>query len=203
MITVEIDQAQLAKVEFMLAGIKDGSSTVLMRSINKTLSGVQTDLNKETRKILNIKASRVKKDMSVYKATKTRLRGQVDSSGRPVGLTNFTGTAQRKSGVSVSVRKDTPRTILKRAFIATGLNNNTHVFWRTWHGVKRDGVASVHYAKLPRRYRLPIKTLYGPRIQDIQSDPAVINPVQNAAGVRLKTNINHELSYFLEKYNNG
>ncbi|MCK9324585.1 MAG: phage tail protein [Bacteroidales bacterium] len=201
MITVEMDKAQLAKVEFMLAGIEGGTAKVLMRAINNTLSGVQTDLNKETRKILNITASRIKKDVTISKATSTRLCAQVSSAGRPVGLTNFTGTKQRAKGVSVSVRKDTPRSIIRGAFIAKGLNDNEHVFWRKWHSYKNPVNSKIVYAKLPAKYKLPIKTLYGPRIQDIQGQTEVIEPVQAAAGVRLRTRIDHELTYFLRKYN--
>lgn len=200
MIHVEIDKAQLAKVEWMLTGIKDGSATVLMRSINRTLTGAKTDLDRATRKILNIKSARVKKDMYTKPASAGRLSGRVGSCGRPVGLTQFTGTRQTKTGVSVSVRKDTRRKVIPRAFIADGRNNNTHVFWRKWHEVKRPSKNLV-YAKLPRKYRHPLKSLYGPRIQDIQSQPEVTGPVQEQATVRLKKRIDHELTYLLRKYN--
>ena len=199
MIQIEIDKAQLAKVEFMLAGIEDGSATVLMRAINRTLTGVKTDLDRETRKILNIKSSRVKKDMSSSTASKARLRGQVNSAGKPVGLTQFSGTKQKKKGVSVSVRKDTRRSIIQRAFIAKGRGDNIHVFWRKWSGTRQPH-KNIAYAKLPRKYRLPIKTLYGPRIQDIQADPAVQQGVQVKASGRLNTRIAYELNYLLRKY---
>ena len=52
---------------------------------------------------------------------------------------------------------------------------------------------------MPKKYRLPIKQLYGPSIPAIFGKDPVINPVLKSADERLEKNLKHELDYELRR----
>ena len=49
---IEINKQDLAKVESAMTGIKNGYKKVLVRSLNKTITGVRTDAVREIGKLL-------------------------------------------------------------------------------------------------------------------------------------------------------
>jgi len=88
--------------------------------------------------------------------------------------------------------------VIRHAFIAWA-KNAENVFWRTYTGPRAKPRIGFAYAKMPRAYRFPIERLTGPRIQDIYADPPIFNGVIQKAGDRMKSNLDHELSYELSK----
>jgi hypothetical protein len=204
MAQVKIDQGKLDEISTILRDIENGAARALMRAINRVLAGVKTDLSTETRKILNLKKARVDQDIHTRQASLNRMTASVVSQGRTVGLATFTGTREVRKGVSASVRKDRPRKIIPRAFLATLRHGNVQAAWRKWHDAPAKPVRPAgdkYYGKLPKKYRLPMATLYGPRIQDIQDDYGVIEPVQAKAWDRLRARLDHEVNFLLKKAN--
>lgn len=197
MIRIDINKGDLVNVERMLDGIKNGAPKVLVRSLNKTLTGVKTDASAEIRAIITAKKSVVDKTFRTVKATVTELSALFESKGKPLPLIDYS-VRQVQAGVSVQVKRATARSVIKGAFIATVKSGHKGAFWREWHGEKQPK-RKIAYGKLPKIYRLPVKQLYGPRIPDILSNEPVIAVVLKKAGERLHTNIEHELSYELSK----
>lgn len=56
---------------------------------------------------------------------------------------------------------------------------------------------------LPEDYRLPVRALYGPRIQDYISDPVHMALLSKMAGDRLIKNMQHEVEYLLSLAKKG
>lgn len=198
MLEIKINEKDKANIQRMLREIPQKVPLVISRSINKTLTGVKTDAAKEIAQVLNVKQATIKETMTIQKATPKILSAWFRSTGKLIPLAKFSGVRQTKMGVSVKVRKDKPRTILRHTFIAKK-GEHTGVFWRKWQGA-RQPVKKIAYAKLPRFMRFPVEELYGPRIPDYLSEKGpIMDRVLQSADARLHKNINHELDYELSK----
>lgn len=204
-IDIRLDRSDVDAVSRALSGIRGGAETAIMRAVNRALTGVKTDMAKETAKVLNLTQKRIKKDITVSKANKTTLAGKVTSKGKPVNLEQFKAK-QKKKGVSVKVMKSGGRKTIPGAFIFIGRNSNRLVGWRKktdanaqYIGTKRKDT-NMEYGALPRKYRLPIESLYGPRIQDITARPEIMRAIEDGAGVRLEKELAHQVQRILDKH---
>jgi len=198
---ITISKRDLLSVEVALMGIQNGAVKALNRAINKSLTGVRTDKTNEAAKVLNMKKTDIRNAIKIGRATWSKLTGVVSRTGRPVPLAKFKQTRQTKKGVSVLVKTGGQRTILKHAFIATMRSGHVGVYWRE----DREFVATGAPAKLPARaygalpegYRLPIKELYGPRVEDILAEAGVMARIIELANERMKKNLEYETNYML------
>lgn len=196
MITIALNPNDLAKVNRLLGDMKNAVPKVLVRSLNKTLTGVKTDASTAIRAVINAKKATVDASFRTVNATAAILTAHFESKGKPLPLIEFSAR-QTQQGVSVQVLKNTPRTVVAGAFIQT-IQRSGHkgVFWRVWHGAKQPK-RKLAYGKLPAKFRLPIKERFGPRVPDILSNEPVMQTVLTKANERLHTNIEHELNYEL------
>jgi len=174
----------LEDAQKLLSGIKGGSRKAIVRTLNKTVGtssgGVQSDATKAVAQEFNLTQKNIKRDFSVKKAKYSDLSAYVKSKGKPVPLGRFVRTRQTKKGVSVLVKKNRPRTVIRHAFIPKLKSGHTGVFWR-------EG-----------KPRLPIKQRFGPRIPDIFSNQEVMAPILKKAQERLDKNFSHEVDFLLE-----
>jgi len=160
------------------------SPKIIYRSINKALTGVRTDAVDAIYKKLNLTKTRIRKDFDKpVKAYASKLRGSIAARGKPVGLMSF-GAKQLKNGtISVKVLRSGSKKKLKHSFIATA-KGAENVWWRKTI-YKRPIKPGVNYAKLPKKYRLPIELRSGPRIEDIFADRVVYEDVEKKGWDRL------------------
>lgn len=206
-LNIKIDKQDLADVKKMLRGIDDGAYTTLMRSINKAVTGGRTDVNREVRKVLNLKASRVKKNISIKKAGKQSLSAFIQAKGRPISLIQYGARQSTKKGVTVKVKKDSGRKRVPHAFIAEAKQGGPKVFVRGQYGDYSRHVGKGRpyrpgfpYSALPKKYRKPITVLRGPRVEDILDDPPVMKEVESSINDRLSKEMKHQVDYILNKY---
>ena len=202
-LNLEINPAQIREVELMFAGIQNSAVKVLTRAINKTLTGARTDMTDEAYQELNTTKTVIRSSIVVEKASWANLTGKTSRAGKPLSLAKFTGTAQRVKGVSVKVLRSGKRSILGHAFIATMKSGHVGVFWRkddTFVGYadkpKLDG---LEYGRLPEKYRLPIKELFGPRVEDILAKAERWENVESKANARLLKNMEAEIAFELSR----
>ena len=188
---LKVNETDLLAVKTMFAGVKGAYKRIVMRSINKTLTNTRVLAVKEIGKDLNLTQARIKLDFHEDRASMTRIRGRLFSTGEPISLTTYRGTRQLKAGVKIRVHKSKSATLLKHAFIefkGTG-SGARQVFWRRYKGRRVKPRPGFTYAKLPYSYRYPLERLTGPRIEDEYSKPKVINPVIKYAGERFAINM--------------
>lgn len=198
------DLEEVRKTLRFLSG--DEARKALARSINKTLTGVKTDASVEVRKIITAKKSAVDQTFKTSKVNMNNLTASFRSTGRPLPLINY-APKQTSAGVSVQVKKDRPRKVIPRTFIATvrtakqkelGFAGHKGVFWRKRHDKTLSKKGRFFAAgTLPAKYRLPIEQLFGPRIPDIMSNKPVFDKLQKAAGERLLKNTEREVDFLL------
>lgn len=185
--SIKIDQGDLNRVRNMLDGIKKAPDKVFVRALNKTLTGVKTDASAKVREDLNVTKKAVDATIKIQRASTKNMTAALHSTGKPLPLIAFTGTRQTKKGVSVLVKKRTPRSVIPGTFIRTmPKTGHKGVFWRAKSGGR---IAP----------RLPISERFGPRVPDILSNEPVMKDVLQKADARLHKNIDHELKYELSK----
>ena len=211
-VNISLSQADLAAVEELLRGIKDGAATVIYRSVNKGLSHAQTQAVKAVGGDLMLKASRIKKDFSLRKASKSDLSGSVLAVGQPVGLLNFSANPVKK-GYSVKVKRSGSRALLKHAFKAKtrklrndGSNYDTeHLWWRSYSG-PRSGTGTKnagYFAGLPSGHPMKgpeLERLTGPRIEDIFGREDILSDVEAKAADKIVEDLGKETYNLLRRY---
>jgi hypothetical protein len=202
---VKLNKADLIAVDTMLTGVKSAYPRVVYRSINSTLGTSKTYASKEIGLVLNLTATRIKKDFKMYKAGPSNLKGSLVAKGKPINLATFKGTRQTQKGISVQVLVGSPRKIIKHAFIwkrttKAGSEAKT-AFWRK-EIMKRPYDKTIPYGFLAKTgiiKSLPVETLSGPRIEDIYSRSMLLDKVLKNAGDKYAENIDRNLTYELSK----
>lgn len=180
MTAVQINQADVAKVQALLGDLKDKYKSVMTTSINKTLTTARTQATARIANEINLKSSRIKQDFSIKKANYGDISGSLKATGEPVGLINF-GANQTQKGVSVKVLKSSSRSLIKHAYIAAR-GSKEHVYWRKnrmpgtgkWPVGKKT---NINWRNVAPKFKLPVERLTGPRIEDIFAKSEVLDPV--------------------------
>jgi hypothetical protein len=199
---ISISEKDLNSVKTLLQGIKDGAPKVTLRAMNKTLTGIRTDITDEVGAILTAPKAVIENAVSVNEATLQRLSGSILVTGKPLPLSSFS-TRQTPTGISVQVKKGRPHAVIPGTFIITtkyGRPGVTGVYWRKWHAAAAKGPRkNIPYKKLPEFYRLPIRELFSSSVANIAGDEPVMTSVLKKADERLHENLEHELDCELSK----
>lgn len=160
----------------------------IVRALNKTAMQARTQAVREVRAVgYNIKASTVRKAITLYRARGDNPVAMLKARGLPIPLIEY-GAKQTKSGVSVRVKSG--RKTLRHAFMATMKSGHTGVFERVGKGHKR-------VTKKGRSYMsgLPIKELYGPSIPDSLSNEAVEKTLAKFIADKYPAILKHEIAW--------
>jgi|GEM_PF-2246573 hypothetical protein len=176
------------KVTVKIEGIDEALAAVdpkickkaLAKTVRRMGQKFKAVATKEVRKTYNIKAKRLKERIKTRTATSDNgFVWTLKVDGRQTGLVGF-GARQVKKGVSVRVRKDRGRKVIKGAFIAPGKSGNVHVFRRV------DGK------------RLPIeakKTLSVPQM----FNDKIVEKAKKEVAESFSDELKHHLDYYLGK----
>lgn len=210
---LKFDEGDLLKVNLLLGEVKNGAPKVMTRAINKTLTFTKSEAVKTIAIDLNLTQDRIREDFWTVKADFENVSGAVWAHGRPVNLSSFIGTTETVSdfngGVSVKVKKSGSRVRLRHAFLWTrfkkpGLSINPETgaligdiaqtaFQREWHDYHTFRSRFSPWKKFGPKYRLPVETLSGPRIEDEYAKDRVMNPVLIETKAELDRRLNEEL----------
>lgn len=186
-IRIQLNRADVEELNALLSALDSDSRTkAIVRAMNKTAKGVRTDISREVRQRVNIKAADVKTGIKLWMANKNRPSVRVTISGKRRPLMMF-GARQTKAGVSVQVYKTEGRKVIPRAFIATGKGSGQqNVFWRAKAG---DGKLVGRYP-IHKRYGLALPEAFEWTSREV---------VESQARERLKKNLTHEIDYLLQE----
>ena len=174
MLNIQIE-TNLKEVDVFLTGLKEKALVKsTRRSLNRTLSQFQTQLNRKIRQRRKLKASEIKRRfLRLEKAKGNMLRtmnAELAVSGDPVGLIRFViGKKEPKSQAGIPVNKRKPitvqirpgkRTKLEHVFIAKGKGGKNQVFRRKTtksFPIVKQSTASL--SKMVERpgFRLPLE----------------------------------------------
>lgn len=180
---ITIDASQLRQADKVLQHIKGGTPRALNAAINRTLSGMRTDMTQRVRQTYNIKAGDVRSSLKIRKSSLQTLRGEVQSTGSPMRLIKFrvspaTPAPGRRKPIKAAVKKGSLKPV-SGAFVAQ----------------MRSGTIGVFSRKTSRR--LPINMLYGPGVPTMLNEPEVNKFIQDKAEERLSQRFDHEVRRLL------
>ncbi len=203
---IELNKRMFNEVKAAMSEIKNGYKKVLVTSINKTLTTTKVQATARIGNELNLKAGRIKQNLSIQKANYDKISGALISQGEPIGLINFSASSVAK-GVTVKVLRSESRSLLKHAYIATGRRSTKqHVFWRKDRDkmpqAKKFPVGKKSGSPWPRfgeKYRLPAVRLTGPRIEDIFANKKVFDPVSIQANHLFLVNVDNKITDILRR----
>lgn len=190
MTTIRLDPEDKQRVQRDLRHVKDGMPLVVMRSINRVLSGVRTDFVTSVRREYAVKARAARNNIRIYRASRGNIRGEVRSTGKPVPLVNFMPRPsnvqpRRKAPITVEVIRG-ERKPVEHAFVAVMASGHKGVFRRHKRGGERVD-------------RLPIGELWGPRLEDYYARPEVQLELQRGADRRLSVEIERQTDYLFKQ----
>ncbi|MFO1259102.1 MAG: phage tail protein [Gammaproteobacteria bacterium] len=135
-----------------LRGLNSQVEKKTQQALNRTLQRARTQMTNAVGEKLNLRKKTIRELMSIQRATKiTGLIGKLIVKNKPVPLIEYNAKQNRK-GVSFKVFKSKSRQLIKHAFITPDSRARDSVF-------KRESTA-----------RLKIKPLYGTRVTDVASD---------------------------------
>lgn len=186
MINIQIDAQQLKQARHMLQGLGSRAAPMLAKSLNRSLRGVRTDASKETRKVYNVKAGRVRKSFSLQLASRGNLQGRAVSKGERISLLHFGARPRSPEGrrpkIGVSVRVMEGRKKIPGSFVARMPGGGIGVFRR------KQGAG-----------RLPIRKLTGPSVPHMLDHDNVQPALEQGAWDRFRNTLEHELDFYLQK----
>lgn len=217
-LSVKLDPMDIAKVKFMLGALSKSGDLVIKQAVNQTLTGVRTDVTNEVSKVITPTKTKIRSTITVNKMTAGDGNAFVKCIGGPLNLINFKAR-QTQKGVTVQVKKSGGRKLVKHAYITTMKNGNKLVMMRkydgprkslrksggSWGAAGRSGGQSFNkggygwYAKLPKKYRFPAKSLMSLSIPDVMGHKPTMNEILRLADIRLKKNLDGRLKYELSK----
>lgn len=171
---------------------KDVADKATVSALNKVAAQARTAAAKTIRAAgYNLKASVIKDQMRISKASPSRLIATVTARGKPIPLINY-GARPVSGGVSVNVLKG--RKVIAHAFIATMPSGHRGVFIRqgsTHKKVVKGGRVVLE--------RLPIKQLFGPSVPDAMGNAAVMQALQDLVQTKFGDILRSEVAYYTSR----
>ena len=154
---------------------RTAATIALRRSLNKVAAKSRTAIIRRTGQELALPQKKIRKRVSIRRASGRNMEAGVTVSREPVRLNEYRPN-KIKTGVSIRVKKNEGRKVLKYAFIAA----------------MNDGKVGV-YQRQNRSPRLPIRELFGPAVIEVAQDH--IDDIAREAQEHLLTTFQHEFEW--------
>lgn len=212
---IKIESVGIDRAKAMLDSMAMNTLPAEARALNRTATGVRTDMTRIVTRELNVRASDVRDRITIRRASASDLTSFVKRTGKRLGLRSFIGTREVAAGISVKVKKTGERALLKHAFIAHMNSGHIGVFWRQWSGQRTGPKTSSGKKKrdLPWKkfapgkigkgvggnFRLKISELSGPAVESILSADANFRELELKAAARLEKELLHEVDREIAK----
>jgi hypothetical protein len=204
--SISVSKDDLAKLDALLDGINNGAAVVLVRSINRAVSGVGTDSAKAIAQVLNLKQKDIKENFKTEKAFMAAIKGRFASTGKPVALIKY-GARIGSGGVLVQVKKNRAKSKFVHAFMARAKSGHLLMLERSGEyagkgkpiGQPKAGYYYTFPALWGRQFRYPVKEMYGPRVEDVMGDE--IDGLSEKANERFTKTMDQQVKYLIEKGN--
>ena len=203
--SVQVDRAQLARLNTTLMGVSKDANIALARAINKTLGkkggGVRRDVSVEIRKTHNLTqkyiykqgGKRSERTFDVTKATWSKPSGKLRIQSANVPLIQYSNARNttKKKTLSIKVLKSRKSIRPRHMFVAKMKTGHVGVFER-----KNPDAKGKNARKIVQKY--------GSRIPDtlIRSDTGIMRKIQVRAQKRLNKYLAHEVDFILMKRKN-
>lgn len=154
----------------------------LVRVLKRVGDGVRTDGVTVVMKRYTLKQANIRAAFKTRNPSFSKPEVHITASGpRALHLSDW-GARQGRDGVSARIRKDTPKSFIRSAFIVPGKNSGKPIVFRR--------VDSG---------RLPIKAVYSTTGLEILGNARIVKVIMKGANRRLINETKRNLEYFLGK----
>lgn len=205
---VVINQAQVDEVKRLLASIGSLSKTALKRSVNRTVTGVKTQVGKELRAVTTLKSAYIKSCISSNLEVDTALgvTGKITiNSGANRGKPSYwTRVAQyqysplKKGGVNVKVYKNGSAVRFKHWFVLNITNKSSDGTETTHKGVFKAALDASGKRLKTRTGKSKVIEVVGTAVTQVYlNQPGLSERVETDAGNRLVTEVTRQVNYIL------
>ena len=209
-LNIQVDQHDINLIKDDLRHINNGMPTAVIRSINRAVDGVKTDMVAVARKTYTVKATAARKNITVQKASGGKMTAWTQSVGKPINLIDFkvspsTVQPKRKTPITVEVIKGQRKT-LSGGFVSVMKSSHKGVFVRPSHVTPNNKglkpLSQYEMTKSGKRVRrLGIYELSGPRIEDLYARPENQKVLQDGADNRLTAELARQADYIFKQRN--
>jgi len=207
-ISIRFDQQDMAYVNKLFASADTLYNRVAYRAMAKVVGGVKTDTDAGIRSVYNLKKASVTKKIFTTKGNQSapnfsvQVGKHMDESSRTSTLISYIGTRAVKSGVSVKVLTMGQRKIISHAFSANA-KTATNIFMRQYRqknaGPYNAQSKKIPYARLPKKFRLPVSVLRGPKLASaFDKDVTLYKTIKDQAVDRMKKEVEYQMDMALK-----
>lgn len=170
-----------------LEGIRNGFVRAYARALNTASEGVRTDMVAMARDSYTFRADAVRARIQINRASWSNLTASVESRGGAVHLTDFLGTRQISTGLSVDIKRSTGRQYIRHAFKNFARSGKELA-------LRRQVIDGRRVA------RYPVEALYGPHPEVVYNTPENWDTLEDQADSRLEAAFAHEVDGVLRQY---
>lgn len=185
MITISYDEKSLNRAKTMMILAPQEVHKAASTSVNRTLTHVKSTMSKEARARYLVKASEVKKSLKTKRASSGSLSGEIDSAGRPIGITAFRMSVRKRGPVKVKILRQGSLKPVKGLFV-------NHF---------PSGYTGPMYRK--QRSRYPLSSFAGPSVPQMIGNKNVLPKWEKDAEAFLNRQFLHEVDYRISKLLGG
>lgn len=205
-VNILIDEADIAGAQRVLVGISEGATKAIVTAINKTATTTKVQVRKRLAQDLTATSKEIGSHLVVNKANYSKLSGTLGMTGKPLPLIKYKTGVQGKKGVKARIYKTSDLKVIFGAFYATMKSGHKGLFVRKYTdepSYQRKPVTPgrIYSARtLTRKYRLPIREYFGPRLEDILAKDEYIDPLSEDAGDLLAVKLGEQIDDVLRRY---
>ena len=170
----------LEKAAKLLSEVPNGYEAAISRSMNRAATAGRSAAVSTIRQEYTIKASTVRRNFTIHKATRSDLEALVTSKGPRIPLVNY--KTRPKTDTTGNARKP-----VRVAVKARG-------------GLKPLGKSFVYRGKILQRLdtsSLPVQEVYGPAIPVLSGNNEVVDNVEKTMQETFLKRLDHETGYLL------
>lgn len=185
MINISFDEKSLAAAKMGMMLAPKETRRAASKAVNRTLTHVRSTMSKTARQRYVVKAAEIKKSLKTKRASAGSLSGEIDSAGRPIGITAFKMSVRKKGPVKVKILRQGSLKPVKGLFV-------NHF---------PSGYVGPMYRK--QRSRYPLSSFAGPSAPQMIGNKNVLPKWEKDAEEFLNRQFLHEVDYRISKLLGG
>lgn len=189
MIGVKLETTGINEIINTLGKYESELPACISRAINRSLEMAKTEQIRKTMEIYYVKRNKLSSTINVFKSTKSSLKGEITSGGRPIGMNHFL--------LNPKTRPKSGRKMVTGAIKRDGIKNLPNAFIAYYSGklgaFKRVNGFKEIQGKRKIIKRQKIDRLRGPSAPQMLGNLSILEYLQGYADEKFRMRLDHEI----------
>ena len=185
MITARLNIDGLEKSISGIERYKKELPACIARAINRSLEMVKTEQIRKTMEIYYVKKNKLSSTINVFKSTKSSLKGELTSGGRPIGMDHFL--------LNPKTRAKSGRKMVTGAIKRDGIKNLPNAFIAYHSGKLGAFERTGKFGFRGNSKRERIRRLRGPSAPQMLGNLSILEYLQGYADEKFRMRFEHEI----------